>query len=400
MATLLFYHVTPTDWNPAKSDNEYTMKNDPPIISIAAASSSSSSDSQPTSDEKERVSPSRIGSTSFSRKGDTGINGENDDTTSTALRYSCPATVTPPENLISVDASRSSSGGVTNSMTPHAKLLQNTSAYLSVFHGVEYNEMSFYSYDSVKESMFHWKNTQFGDYLQDGDVIYESGCGIGLNLVLTLEILSEARGIQNLRVYGNDYFAESIRIARELMQPPTHQGQETPGILSSTNGKLGTLCRADSAKLHEFVPVNTFDLVFTGYITPLQDALQLNLSTPEDLDREYRVICQAEKDTTDNNEPTTRTTPSRAADMQRRQEDWFGTLVSEMIRIAKPGAPVIVEQVSYPYCEAFLDGGGVALDFWKIAVERYQWDVNVDSIEFENDSIIKSRYHVAMRKNS
>jgi hypothetical protein len=39
---------------------------------------------------------------------------------------------------------------------------------------------------------------------------------------------------------------------------------------------------------------------------------------------------------------------SKAAEAQRIQEDWYAKWVEEMIRMAKPGAPIIVEQVSHP----------------------------------------------------
>lgn len=64
-----------------------------------------------------------------------------------------------------------------------------------------------------------------------------------------------------------------------------------------------------------------------------------------------------------------------------------------MIRIAKPGAPVIVEQVSYPFCEAQFDWGGVGQDFWA-TVE----DIDPATIEFEDDRLFRKRYHVFMRK--
>ena len=84
---------------------------------------------------------------------------------------------------------------------------------------------------------------------------------------------------------------------------------------------------------------------------------------------------------------------------QQRQNDWYGVWVSEMIRIAKPGAPVIVEQVSYPFCEAYFDWGGVDQDFWtNYAIEKYGWEVDPASIEFEDDRLFRKRYHVFMRK--
>jgi hypothetical protein len=37
---------------------------------------------------------------------------------------------------------------------------------------------------------------------------------------------------------------------------------------------------------------------------------------------------------------------------QEAQNDWYGQWIAEMARIAKPGVPVIIEQVSSPYCHA------------------------------------------------
>jgi hypothetical protein len=385
MAVLLFYRAagppSVNNWIPVNSTNVLNKE--------------SSTTTTTKKHQAQQQQPPIISQNSSMENDDIDDDDDDDDTidiSSNALRYSCPATVTLPENLLADDdASSNNSRGI---HSPHT----NTSAYLSVFRNMAYDEryQPYYTYNDVKQSMTRWKTTRFGDYLHDGDWIYESGCGIGLNLVMTLEILYESsrHNIQNLHVYGNDYSTDAIRIAHQLLKD-SDDDANSGGILSKTSGggQLGKLCRADSSKLHDFMPSDTFDLVFSGYITPLQDALHLNLSatTPEDLDRAYRVICQEDA------------TFLRAAEMQRRQEDWFAKWVSEMIRIAKPGAPVIVEQVSYPYCDSFYidDWGGVAKDFWKSAVQRYQWDINVDSIEIENDSLMTaSRYHVFMRKNN
>ena len=85
---------------------------------------------------------------------------------------------------------------------------------------------------------------------------------------------------------------------------------------------------------------------------------------------------------------------------QEKQNDWFGLWVSEMVRIAKPGAAVIVEQVSVPYCNDIDDWGGVSQDFWRSGVGNYGWDIDPSSIEMEDDKVFaETRYHVFMRKN-
>jgi len=65
----------------------------------------------------------------------------------------------------------------------------------------------------------------------------------------------------------------------------------------------------------------------------------------------------------------------------------------------QPGKPVIVEQVSMPYCDEMYDWGGVAREWWEPAISRYGWDVDPSTIEMEKDTIFRNRYHVFMRKN-
>ena len=85
---------------------------------------------------------------------------------------------------------------------------------------------------------------------------------------------------------------------------------------------------------------------------------------------------------------------------QQKQDDWYGNWVKEMARIAKPGVPVIVEQVSPRYCDAFFDWGGVNKQFWYDAAfnNTYDWNVEPESIIIEDDTIFRERYHVFMLK--
>lgn len=70
-----------------------------------------------------------------------------------------------------------------------------------------------------------------------------------------------------------------------------------------------------------------------------------------------------------------------------------------MVRIAKPGAPVIIEQVSKPYCSNIDDWGGVSPKFWIMGTRIYDWDVDPTSIDMATDKVFGGRYHVFMRKN-
>ena len=111
------------------------------------------------------------------------------------------------------------------------------------------------TYDRVKEGMYHWKSTRFAPNLNSGDSIYESACGIGMNLFMTLEIMNEVKGIESLVVYGNEYVSISAEVANAVYDsnPPF-------------KAIKGTICAGDSANI-DFVPSNSFDLVYTGYIT-------------------------------------------------------------------------------------------------------------------------------------
>jgi hypothetical protein len=106
----------------------------------------------------------------------------------------------------------------------------------------------------------------------------------------------------------------------------------------------------------------------------------------------YKALCRA-------NETDWEAEKLRAI-FQERQEDWMALWVTEMVRIAKPGAPVIVESIAPPYCEILYDYGGLSKDFWARAIDKYGWDVNPASVVFGNDmSHEEERYHVALRKN-
>jgi hypothetical protein len=45
------------------------------------------------------------------------------------------------------------------------------------------------------------------------------------------------------------------------------------------------------------------------------------------------------------------------------------------------------------------DWGGVSQEFWKMAATNHKWDVDLDSIVFEEDRVLRKRYHVFMKKN-
>jgi hypothetical protein len=85
---------------------------------------------------------------------------------------------------------------------------------------------------------------------------------------------------------------------------------------------------------------------------------------------------------------------------QERQDDHVGQWIKEMIRIAKPGKPVIAELLSPHVCDPNDLMGLVPRSFWKSAVDKYEWNIDPGSIVIETSKLMDTRYNVFMRKNS
>jgi hypothetical protein len=213
--------------------------------------------------------------------------------------------------------------------------ITNVASYMETFRHVEFDNWG-HTYDEVKHGMYSWKSRYFKD-IKSNDIIYESACGIGMNLYMTLEIIQHVLGVTNITIYGNDYVPQSVQIAQSIYS------EVNSTMLPASFGRLGSICEADSTQLG-FIPSNSFDLVYTGYISPLFDPLQLNQTTTDENFVQYNAYCEQLQ-----HHGTNTTVSKMAAKAQQRQNDWYGKWVGEMVRIAKPGAPIIVEQVSYPY---------------------------------------------------
>ena len=231
------------------------------------------------------------------------------------------------------------------------------------------------TYTFKKQTLLDFKSKHLVPNLKPGMKIYESAMGIGMNLFMTLEILQESKNISGITVYGNEYVRESVEQAEFVLDE---------GVIPSGNQK-GVLCAGDSTNLSH-VPSNSFDLVYTGYITP-RNALDI------DDDDKWTQICE------DANQQDWMAYKLRAIGVQN-QEDWFGKWVAEMARIAKPGAPVIAEEVSQPTCDAPDDWDGVSKSFWYEAAKKntYDWNIDPDSIEMMDHTRTGTRYNVFMRK--
>ena len=270
-----------------------------------------------------------------------------------------------------------------------ASITDNVTEYLSTFRDEEYDDWGF-TYSVVKDNMYHFKSKYFPKMLEGRKAssstpltIYESASGIGLNLFMTLEILHEL-GIDDVTVYGNEYLEVSTLKSINLLNYSASK---------LFNSHVGILCQGDSTKLDKFVPPNAFDLVYTGYLTPLVDPLHFDLGEDGNYEH-YTDLCYAKNKTDWKGYKLNEVT-------QQIQNDWYGLWVSQMIRIAKPGAPVIIEEISSPYCSDMRDWGGVSRDWWYGAAKKYDWDIDIESIEMEGDTVFSklTRYHVFMRKN-
>jgi hypothetical protein len=112
-----------------------------------------------------------------------------------------------------------------------------------------------HTYEQVKAGMYHFKSKYYPPNLREGDTIYESACGVGLNLYMTLEILQETVGLEHLIIYGNEYVPISVGKANAVMDH-----------VAPAKARKGVICVGDSSNL-DFVPSGSFDLVYTGYLT-------------------------------------------------------------------------------------------------------------------------------------
>lgn len=255
------------------------------------------------------------------------------------------------------------------------KITKNLTEFLETFRTDTFDDWG-HTYDEVKTGMHAWKSKMFPPEINEGDSIYESACGIGLNLFMTLEILKEIKNIDTLYVYGNEYLQVSADKANAVFDN-----------VAPNNAKKGVICAGDSTNLY-FVPSNAFDLVYTGYISPLLDPLHFNLESDENY-KKLATLCESND----------RQSQAQSDMGQELQDNFYGKWVAEMVRIAKPGKAVIIEQVSVPYCDEYLDWGGVNQTFWRTGITKYGWDIDPTSLVIEDDTIFTQRYHVFMRKN-
>jgi len=165
-------------------------------------------------------------------------------------------------------------------------------------------------------------------------------------------------------------------------------------LISSLQGTSGESCCASSTRKLSNHAESSSDPLFFSFLvprnSPLWDPFEFGGDFYENYERMYQLCDIAEKSTDWKDHQIIKA-------MQILQEDWVDLWVSEMIRIAKPGATILVEEMSPPLCDARNDWGGVEKAFFtERGVPKYKWDIDPESIQFVS---WHGRYHVFMTKN-
>ena len=286
----------------------------------------------------------------------------------------CPSTVSPAKNYVE---------SFDEYIKPVEQRANNLQDYLQTYRTKEFDAW-LRTYEQVLEGMRHWKSTHIVPNVKSGDKIYESASGMGLNLVMTLEILKE-HGINDVTVYGNEYLSGSVEFGNQVLD----------ALLHESGNHRGLVCAADSTNL-EHVPTNSFDFVYTGYISDLVDPLEFNLTEKENEQR-YKDLCKSTSLFQYGQDWKLETLLDIA---EERQHEWYRKWVNEMIRIAKPGKVIVIEQQRLSECGPHRpDFLGLSREWWPRAIKKYGWDVDPTSLEFEDDTLFYGRYHLMMRKN-
>uniref|UniRef100_A0A7S4MLG1 SET domain-containing protein n=1 Tax=Odontella aurita TaxID=265563 RepID=A0A7S4MLG1_9STRA len=244
------------------------------------------------------------------------------------------------------------------------------------------------TYSQRKDAAAEYKSKTYGDHLQPGDSLFSLSCGEGYELLLTLEILHERKDLSNITAYGSDFEKDNVEAANQLLDDQV-SSMKTAGEEEEEEWfKKGQFCQGDSV---DFVAADTFDVAFT-IIEPLADPLRRHGSyVPyEDRARMSKELCGSDDDAAD---------AILVEAEQMAQEDFHSRWVRELIRIVKPGKVVIIEEVDTPLCDESSIKGGVSTKWWKSAVAKYQWDVDIESIEISTTVRGDNKYNVLMRKN-
>jgi hypothetical protein len=281
-------------------------------------------------------------------------------------------------------AGRNHEGSFDEYLGPVRDQRAHLQSFLQSYRNTTYDAWGL-TYEQVLEGMRNWKEQFVVPHVTSGDALFESACGIGLNLVLTAEVLHR-HGVDHLQLFGNEVLKESADLANLVLPALMPQFGSSP---------TSTVCPGDSTNLSH-VPTSSMDLVFCGYMSELYDPLGFyDNSTYMDEDearRRHKSLCRAP-----DGDWRSQALLKRA---MGRLDSWHGAWVGEMVRIARPGKAVVVEQVRDGRCRGHLSSfTGISREWWPKAIEKFGWDVDVQSLRFQDDTLFHNRYHVFMRKN-
>jgi len=374
------------------------------------------------------------------------IKDDDDDDDSTSLLFTCPQSDNDHDNSDGTTAT-ALNDNFDGYWETYLHMNERNLRRLQRFRTQTYDYRQD-PYHVMKRKTRPYKRAYFGNALSldaslsssslDAPVaLYESACGQGFNLYMTLEILKEEweslygnqndsgdddddddhgedkndnqnddknsnhttqppTRFPNITVYANDYLAESVHIANTLFRHVAPQ----PDLFAT-----GALCRGDSTNLRRWVPDDSMDLAYTGFIDPLLDPLNLlagSGATIHQVESMMEHLCASAKGV-----PNETTGEYRGGDplhqrltelMQEKQEDWHSQWVVELIRIAKPGKYIIIEDVGWPGCSDMADWAGVDTEWWHTAVDTYGWNVYPESIQIVEKAWYGDRYNVRMQK--
>jgi hypothetical protein len=216
------------------------------------------------------------------------------------------------------------------------------------------------AYKELKNGLQDFLIRHFVPNLNDGDAILESECGDLMNLILTLDVLNEQGNITNLAVYGNTASNNSIPSIGMLLTEMSNK----------TNNSASKICMSTDLS---FIPEDSFDLVFTGYFRVADS-------------ERVESLCQQ----------------NNSIAIQEFQNDYFSQWVGEMVRVAKPGAPIIIENVSPAFCPPSptntFSSCGIDRPWWKSFVRIDDIPVHPESLVLEKSRLVDKEYHVIMNK--
>lgn len=133
---------------------------------------------------------------------------------------------------------------------------------------------------------------------------------------------------------------------------------------------------------------------YSSHQRPLEDPLGFG-GSPAELGYRYQSICRPGGGFRNGEKGM----PLKKA-AQEAQEQWATKWVTDMMRVARPGGLIVIENLSVPYCESADDLGGISQDWWSTIVQENQeaWQVDPASLQITIDGLRSWRYHVAMKR--